>query len=63
MDDIRALNAAIASAYDAVAYDPPTLRDLDVERLFGVAALFGSRRAAKDVLDLGCGTGGQLAMA
>jgi len=63
VDDIRTLNAAIASAYDAVAYDPPTLRDLDADRLTGVGALFGSRRIAKDVLDLGCGTGGQLAKA
>jgi SAM-dependent methyltransferase len=63
VDDIRALNATIASAYDAVAYDPNTLRDLDVDRLSGVAALFGSKRVVKDVLDLGCGAGGQLAVA
>ena len=63
MDDTRALNAAIASAYDAVIYDPQTIPDLDVDRLFGVAALFGSTRVAKDVLDLGCGAGGQLAKA
>jgi trans-aconitate methyltransferase len=62
---LRAANAQIADAYDHVPYDPPASPGLDAERVFGITALYGCTpsRADIDILDLGCGTGAQLARA
>ena len=61
--DLRAVNAKIADAYDRAPYDPVAILGIDPERILGLAALHGGgpQSAAYDVLDLGCGTGGQLA--
>lgn len=50
-------NARIAAAYDAVVYDPLPSENLDLERLLGVAGVYGVEPQLRDVLDLGCGTG------
>jgi len=62
---VRAANAEITAAYDRVPYDPPASPGLDAERIFGLSALYGCvpAQADIDVLDLGCGTGAQLARA
>ncbi len=61
--DLRVLNAKIAVAYDQVPYDPVAIPGIDPDLVLGLAALHGGgpASAAYDVLDLGCGTGGQLA--
>lgn len=56
-------NAAIAEGYDQVPYDPPGDLRLAPDRLAGIATLYGMGRRINDVLDLGCGTGAQLARA
>lgn len=61
VDEVKALNEAIAEDYSAHVYDPQPVAFLDVERLFGQAALFGELGRPVDVLDLACGTGAQLA--
>ncbi len=61
VDEVKALNEAIADDYSAHVYDPVPVAFLDVERLFGHAALFGELGRPVDVLDLACGTGAQLA--
>lgn len=61
VDEVKALNEAIADDYSAHVYDPVPVSFLDVERLFGQAALFGELGRPADVLDLACGTGAQLA--
>ena len=60
---LREINGRIAGDYDRVPYDPAPIPAIDAERLLGLAALYGAgpRNAAYDVLDLGCGTGVQLA--
>ena len=57
VDEVRTINARIAKAYDAVVYDPAPVHGLDADGLLGFAALFGAGANARDVLDLGCGTG------
>ncbi len=67
MDDapseLRAVNTKIAGDYDRVPYDPTPVEALDAGRVLGLAALYGAgpANASYDVLDLGCGTGVQLA--
>jgi SAM-dependent methyltransferase len=61
--DVRTANAVTAAQYDAVPYEAPLLTLLDVSRLRGVASLYAPVRPVADVLDLGCGTGAQLARA
>lgn len=61
MDELKAFNEVLASDYSAVIYDTEAFAYLDVERVFGQAALFGELGRPADVLDLGCGTGAQLA--
>lgn len=60
----RAATARIAAGYDAVPYNPNGVGSpgLDLQYLFGVAALYGDIRLRRDVsvLDLGCGGGGQI---
>lgn len=62
-DGLRALNAEIARAYDAVPYDPPASPGLDPAEVLGMAARCGGAAAADparaDILDLDCGTGAQ----
>lgn len=60
VDDVKAINETLADDYSAYVYDPPPVAFLDVERLFGLAALFGELGRPADVLDLACGTGAQL---
>ena len=57
---VQALNAAIADDYSNFVYDPSANPLIDVDRLFGQAALFGTLGKPVDVLDLACGTGVQL---
>ena len=62
----RAFNRRTAANYDAVPYTPQPEPMLDLERAFGLAALYGCGPGAPGeaaVLDLGCGTGVQLARA
>jgi len=61
--DVRALNASIAEGYDAVPYEMSPPYQLDPDLVAGFAALYGSGRPIRDVLDLGCGSGLQLARA
>lgn len=61
--NVRAVNAAIADNYDAFVYDPQSNPLIDVARVCGVASIFGTVGYPTDVLDLGCGTGAQLAQA
>jgi len=63
VEDVRKANAAIAAAYDAVPYDTVADEKLDPGRVLGLGAIYGSAARFDDVLDLGCGTGGQLARA
>jgi SAM-dependent methyltransferase len=58
--DVRQVNAKIASAYDAVPYDTMADEGLDPARVLGLGAVYGARAHFGDVLDIGCGTGGQL---
>ena len=58
---IQALNARIAEGYNMKVYDPDVVPQVEVARLQGLAAVFGCSRPARDVLDLGCGRGRQLA--
>lgn len=62
--DVRAVTNKIAEGYDLVPYNPNGTGSpgLDPSQVFGVAALHGDFpvRADFDVLDLGCGGGGQL---
>ena len=62
--DVRAVTASIAAGYDLVPYNPGGIGSpgLDPVYLFGLAALHGAvpLRQDIDVLDLGCGGGGQL---
>lgn len=60
VDDVKAINETLADDYSAYVYDPQPVAFLDVERLFGLAALFGELDQPADVLDLACGTGSQL---
>ncbi len=55
------VNAAIADDYSTFVYDPVANPLLDIDRIFGQAALFGELGKPVDVLDLACGTGVQLA--
>jgi SAM-dependent methyltransferase len=59
-NEVQSLNAAIADDYSNFVYDPAANPLIDVERLFGQAALFGTLNRPVDVLDLACGTGVQL---
>lgn len=63
--ELREINSKIAGAYDLVPYDPVAITALDAERVLGLAALYGAgpKASSFDVLDLGCGTGAQLARA
>lgn len=62
--DAREVTAKIAEGYDLVPYNPNGTGSpgLDPSHLFGVAALYGEfpGRGDIDVLDLGCGGGGQI---
>jgi SAM-dependent methyltransferase len=60
-DAVRKLNALIAASYDTVVYDPEAFPDLHPSKLRTIAALFGLNCNPRDVLDLACGTGAQLA--
>jgi len=61
--EVRAINARIADGYDAVPYEMPPPYQLDPDLLLGFGALYGDGRPLHDVLDLGCGSGLQLARA
>jgi SAM-dependent methyltransferase len=63
VEDTRKTNAAIAAAYDAVPYDTVADEKLDPGRVLGLGAVYGSATGFGDVLDMGCGTGAQLARA
>jgi SAM-dependent methyltransferase len=56
-------NARIAAAYDALPYDSPAEEKLDPEWVLGLAAVYGATAGLTDVLDIGCGSGTQLARA
>jgi SAM-dependent methyltransferase len=58
---IRTTNSRIAELYDALPYDPQPNALLAPERLMGLGALYGCRGEIGDVLDIGCGTGVELA--
>lgn len=60
---LRSHNISISSSYDLVPYDPAAHDLLKPPSLFGAAAVYGCRPAWEDVLDLGCGSGSQLAAA
>jgi len=60
---VRALNASIAEAYDQVVYEPQLNPLLLPESVLGLSALYGCPASGGDVMDLGCGTGTQLAAA
>lgn len=65
--DLRTVNAGIAAGYDIMPFDPRIDPAIDPDRVLGVAALYGAAPSGNsaldglDVLDLGCGTGVQLA--
>ena len=59
----REANARIAAAYDALPYDSPAEEKLDPEKALGLAAVYGATASLGSVLDIGCGTGTQLARA
>ncbi len=61
--ELREINVKIARAYDQVPYDPVIVPEIDAARVLGIAALYGAgpQTGSYDVLDLGCGTGVQLA--
>jgi SAM-dependent methyltransferase len=59
--DSRAVNAEIARNYDAFIYESQPRPLLDVSRICGAASVFGPIRYPSDILDLGCGSGSQLA--
>jgi SAM-dependent methyltransferase len=61
--EVRAINEKIAKNYDALVYDPVGSTVTDVDRICGLASIFGSVRRPLDVLDIGCGTGVTLARA
>jgi SAM-dependent methyltransferase len=66
VEDVRAANREIGRRYDEVPYDPAIGFSLDPDLLFVRAAAFGCAPRDPeriDVLDLGCGTGGQLTRA
>jgi SAM-dependent methyltransferase len=63
MEALRHRNAQIASAYNAVPYDDDGAGTIDLAAAFAVAASHGVTPALTDVLDVGCGTGAQLARA
>lgn len=57
----RAANRRLAQAYDTLPYLPQAEPLLDLERLFGLAALYGNEPIPNpSVLDIGCGAGVQL---
>lgn len=62
--DVRAATARAARSYDLVPYKPRAKGSpgLDPMLLFGIAGVYGEfwLRGDIDVLDLGCGSGGQL---
>ena len=60
---IHELNDAMAQNYDAVVYDHDYAELIDLAPVCGLASLFGHVTRPVDVLDLGCGTGAQLAHA
>src|SRR5689334_4565086 len=61
--EAREANARIAAAYDAIPYDTVADDNLDPERVLGLGAVYGAAARPADVLDIGCGTGAQLAQA
>ncbi len=66
MEEVRAANREIGRRYDAHRYDPAIGFALDPDFLFVRTASDGCAPRAPgviDVLDLGCGTGGQLTRA
>ena len=57
----RASNTRLADDYDAMPYAPQAEPMLDLERVFGLAAIHGAAPIADpEVLDIGCGVGVQL---
>ncbi len=62
--EVRAISAKIAEGYNRVPYKPKGKGSpgLDPYLLFGIAGIYGdfALRGDIDVLDLGCGSGGQL---
>ncbi len=61
--ELRAVNARIATAYDVMPFDSEAIPGIDPVRVLGVGALYGAAPAGDsfDILDLGCGTGVQMA--
>lgn len=59
-DDVIAQNEVIADSFSTLLYDPIVPEFLDIDRMFGHAALFGRLGRPVDVLDLACGTGAML---
>lgn len=63
MDELRQTGQRIAESYDALPYETPDDPGLWPRALLGFGGAFGCAGAMEDVLDLGCGTGVQLAAA
>src|SRR5437868_2961867 len=61
--DFRAFHARIAADYDILPYEAPLDPALEMHKVLGMGRLYGCGGAAHDVLDLGCGTGLELARA
>ena len=62
LEDARAAGAGLAADYDAVPYVPGVEPQLDLERILGLAAVYGAAVPAEpSLLDIGCGVGVQLA--
>jgi len=63
MDELHLADLRIAESYDALPYETPDDPALRPRTLLGFGGVFGCAGAFADVLDLGCGTGVQLAAA
>ena len=63
MDELRRAGLQVAQRYDVLPYETPDDPNLHPRALLGFGGVFGCVGAGGDVLDLGCGTGVQLAAA